>query len=247
MFSFFKKRPKTTIDFSALKTDMHSHLIPGIDDGAPDIETSLQLIKGLYDLGYRKLITTPHVMADLYPNTPTMIEAGLAQVQTALQATNLDIEIEVAAEYLLDEAFDDKLKDGQLLAIAGKYILVEMSFIAPSPKLDQQLFRLQTKGYTPILAHPERYTYMASDLSAYQRLKERGCLLQLNSLSLSGYYGSDVKDIAIKLIKHQLIDFLGTDLHHARHLAALQALQENKKISKLLAAYPFKNPTLMPN
>ncbi len=244
MFSFFKKQTKPSIDFSVLKTDMHSHLIPGIDDGAPDVDTAVSLIKELQDLGFRKLITTPHVMADLYPNTPEIIQKGLFEVRQALEVAGIDIEVDVAAEYLMDEAFGEKIEQENLLTLPGNRVLVEMSFVSPAPNLDNYIFQLQLKGYQPVMAHPERYVYLKSDLKNYTRLKEQGCSLQVNLLSLLGYYGSQVKDTAWKLLKHKMVDYLGTDLHHAQHAAQLKKVLELPKLARLLKEYEFANATL---
>ena len=238
--NIFKKQ-KTLESFAFLHTDIHSHLIPGIDDGAPDLETSIALIKGLRDLGFKKLITTPHIMADLYPNTPEIIKEGLTKVRAALEAEDINIEIDAAAEYLMDEGFANKIKAGNLLTLGDNYVLVEMSFISPPPNLEQLLFQLQTKGYRPIMAHPERYSYYGSDLSNFERLKERGCLLQLNLLSLSGYYGPDVRRVATKILQAGLFDLMGTDLHHERHQNALQALLQDGRAGALLEGYNWRN------
>jgi len=244
MFSFFKKQPKVTTDFSVLKADMHSHLIPGIDDGAPDLETALSLVRELHNLGFQKIITTPHIMADLYPNTPEIITAGLKRLKAAITKENFAVEIDVAAEYLLDEAFGAKMNAGELLTLPSKSVLVEMSFVSPAPDLDNYLFQLQLKGYRPIMAHPERYVYLKGDLKQYERLKDQGCRLQVNILSLIGYYGSQIKDIAWKLLKHKLVDFLGTDLHHQKHANQLKASLTNPKVARLLHEYEFANATL---
>ena len=244
MFSFFKKQPKTTTDFSVLKTDMHSHLIPGIDDGAPDVETAVSLVKELHEMGYQKLITTPHVMADLYPNTPEIIKAGLEKLKKALVVEGVDVEIEVAAEYLMDEAFGDKIEEGTLLTLPGNRVFVEMSFVSPAPELDNYLFQLQLKGYRPVLAHPERYAYLKGNLKTYERLKDQGCTLQLNILSLLGYYGKPIKEVAWKLLKHKLVDFLGTDLHHQQHANKLQEILTLPRFARLLNEYEFANAAL---
>ncbi|WP_185154593.1 tyrosine-protein phosphatase [Flavilitoribacter nigricans] len=244
MLTFLKsilKKRKPLRSFEFLHTDIHSHLIPGIDDGAPDVVTSVALIKGLRNLGFKKLITTPHIMADLYPNTPAIIREGLDKVRTALEAENVDIEIDAAAEYLLDEGFAEKLEAGNLLTLNENLLLVEMSFISPPPNLEQLLFNLQTKGYRPIMAHPERYGYYNGDLSQYKRLKERGCLLQLNLLSLSGYYGPAVRRTAIKMLKAGLFDLVGTDLHHERHLKMLQELLLDSRVGELICGGNWLN------
>lgn len=244
MLKFFQnilKKQKTLESFAFLHTDIHSHLIPGIDDGAPDVGASLLMIKALQQLGFKQLITTPHIMADLYPNTPEIIQTGLEKVRKALKAENIDMPIDAAAEYLMDESFADKIDAGKLLTLGDKYVLVEMSFISPPPNGEQLLFQLQTKGYRPIMAHPERYSYYRGDLAKYERLKERGCLLQLNLLSLSGYYGPDVRRTATRMLKAGLFDLAGTDLHHERHLNGLQALLQDGRAAELLAGYNWRN------
>lgn len=223
---------------------MHSHLIPGIDDGAPDVETAVSLVKELRDMGYQKLITTPHVMADLYPNTPEIIQTGLEKLKKALVVEGVEVEIEAAAEYLMDEAFGEKIEQGNLLTLSGNQVLVEMSFVSPAPNLDNYLFQLQLKGYRPILAHPERYLYLKGNLNKYEKLKEKGCSLQLNLLSLMGYYGNLVKNTAWKLLKNKMVDYLGTDLHHSLHAQQLPKLLETPKFALLLQEYEFANATL---
>lgn len=240
MFNFFKKASLLS-SYSFLHTDMHSHLIPGIDDGAPDVETSVALIKGMQAMGFQRIITTPHVMADLYPNTPEIIKAGLEKVRTALKQANIDIPIDAAAEYLMDEAFGEKINSGELLTLPGNYVLVEMSFVSPPPQLEDYLFRLQTKGYRPILAHPERYMYLKGDLGEYERLRNKGCAFQLNLLSLVGYYGKPIQKVAEKLLKNKFVDYLGTDLHHHKHLAALETALQSSKLARRLEGISFKN------
>ncbi len=243
MFKLFKKTPPLG-DFAFLETDMHSHLLPGIDDGAKNIEDSLSLIAQLQEMGYRHLITTPHIMADLYPNTPEIIRGKLAEVQTAIKAAGLNVTLDAAAEYLMDEGFEPLLEKGDLLTLPGNRVLVEMSFISAPPKLEQYLFRLQTKGYRPLLAHPERYLFFREDFKRYAELKERGCEFQLNLLSLTGYYGKPTRENALALLKAGLIDYLGTDLHHDRHAENLRATLEDRNIAKLLRGKSFKNPQL---
>lgn len=220
---------------------MHSHLIAGIDDGAPDLGISVNLIRNMQELGFHQLITTPHIMTDLYPNTPEVILDGLEQVRQALKQEGINIPIHAAAEYLMDEGFAEKVEEGKLLTLKDKYVLVEMSFVAVTPNLDQLLFQMQTKDYRPIMAHPERYAYFRGDLKRYERLKDQGCLLQMNLLSLLGYYGKDVRQVAVKLLKAGLYDLAGTDLHHERHWGALRTLLSDYQAAKLLEGYEWKN------
>jgi protein-tyrosine phosphatase len=221
MFSIFKRKyPKVAVDFSGIKMDMHSHLLPGIDDGSSDIENSIQLKKGLEDLGYQQFITTPHIMWDMYKNTAATIDNALQNLQRESAQNN----IRAAAEYFMDDYFDELLeKDQPLLTINGKRVLVEFSFVAAPLDLKEQLFKMQIKGYEPVLAHPERYNYFAGNKSLFDDFKSMGCLFQLNLLSLSGYYGKIPQELAGYLISKDYIDFAGTDLHHHRHLDALRA------------------------
>jgi len=220
MISFFKKRSHAAVDFSAIGTDMHSHLLPGIDDGAQDAAQSLELIKGLRELGFSRFVTTPHIMADLYPNTAATIEAAFQKLK---QAGGADIPVQPAAEYMLDENFDKVLGENQpLFCLRDKTVLVEFSFITTAINYKERLFELQIKGYQPVLAHPERYLYFAEARNIYHELRSAGCQFACNLLSFTGYYGKVSLELANFLLKNDCIDYLGTDLHHHRHLESLQ-------------------------
>jgi protein-tyrosine phosphatase len=225
MLSFFRKRKGPLIkDLSALSVDMHSHLIPGIDDGAKDMESSIRLIQGLLSLGYKKIITTPHVNADIFPNTPEIIRAGQAAVLAELQRLQLDIEFHAAAEYLMDDQFTRMLSEGQpFLTLKDNMLLVELSFAVPAINLKDLLFELQLKGYQPVLAHPERYLYFGANKGWYDQLRDAGCLFQLNLLSFRGHYGPESQQLAEWLIKKKYVDLLGSDMHHDRHLELLSS------------------------
>jgi protein-tyrosine phosphatase len=245
VFTFFNRKPRS-INLESLVSDMHSHLIPGIDDGVPDQETSLQLITGLMDLGYKKLITTPHVNGDVFRNTPAIIGEGQATVQRALQQEGMKVEFRAAAEYLMDDKFSETLSiDGSFLTLKGNLILVELSFVVPALNLKDMLFQLQLKGYQPILAHPERYLYFSGNKGWYDQLRDNGCFFQLNLLSFAGYYGREVRDLALYLVKKGYVDFLGTDLHHARHLEILRSSQTiGKAVRQLEDMGLLRNSTL---
>jgi tyrosine-protein phosphatase YwqE len=249
MFNFFKRSGKPVEpDLSFLGIDMHSHLLPGIDDGVQELETTVNFIKDLKSLGYKKLICTPHILSDLYPNSPATILPKLELVRSALKAANVDMQIDAAAEYMIDHMFSDllsKTKKEDLLTIAGDYILVEMSYLSPSPNFDQTIFDLRMLGLQPILAHPERYSYYHSQFEQYERFKDLGCKLQVNLLSLSGGYGPHVKKTAEKLFKNEMVDFLGTDLHHDRHLALLKSLATKKDFYDLVSSAQLLNNTLV--
>lgn len=245
MFNLFKSK-LTLSNYAPLGLDIHSHLLPGIDDGAKTVKDSLALIQRLQGMGFERFITTPHVMADLYPNTPAIIREKLEEVRVAATAAGLEVEIDAAAEYLMDEAFGEKIKEGELLTLPGNRVLVEMSFVSAPPNLDQYIFQLQTKGYRVLLAHPERYLFFRDNFKRYESLKDRGVEFQLNLLSLAGYYGKPTQDNAIRLLKAGMVDYLATDLHHERHAENLEHMLQTKKISRLLAEYApqMKNQTL---
>ena len=229
MFSFFKNFSSKTInDFSFIGTDIHSHLIPSIDDGCNNLESSLICIEHLKGMGFNKIVTTPHIMASVYPNTPVIINEGLKLLATALKERNIQVEIEAAAEYKVDELFTEYLATDNLLTFGDNYVLIELSFVAPPINLEEVIFTMITKGYKPILAHPERYRYWNDKLHKFEYLKTLGCLFQLNLMSLVGQYGLAAKIVAHKLLSNNLIDFLGTDLHRFEDINTLQKVLKSK-------------------
>lgn len=247
MFKLFSKSKTTPSrsDFSLLKTDMHSHLLPGIDDGSPDLATSLRLIKGMVDLGYTKLITTPHIMWDMYKNTPDKIQEKLEMLRAAVKENGINVEIHAAAEYFLDEYVEQLLRKNEpLLPISGKMVLVEFSLAYPSHSLKDILFEMQMQGYLPVVAHPERYIYLEHARDFYDELKDIGCLFQLNLLSLGNHYGKSVHELAQYLMKKEYYDLVGTDLHHARHLESLSNPSLWIPLKKLLDTQRIKNSEL---
>lgn len=163
------------------QVDMHSHLVPGVDDGVQDPGQALVCLKQLAAWGIRKVITTPHVSRDWYPNESATLRAGQVTLQALSDENDLGLQIEVAAEYLLDEFFPGLLAADDLLSFGpARYLLVELGWAAAPRQLDDLLFRIRTRGYTPVLAHPERYAYYYEDQSVLTHLHENGCLFQLN-------------------------------------------------------------------
>ncbi|HXL58276.1 MAG TPA: CpsB/CapC family capsule biosynthesis tyrosine phosphatase [Chitinophagaceae bacterium] len=246
MFSYFKKTKNILPDLSFIGADMHSHLLPDLDDGLKTIEETLLFIDELSQLGYRKLICTPHIICDMYPNNPDTILPKLEMVRTALKQKNIDVCVEAAAEYMVDLEMEKYVLSGQpLLTFGNNLILIEMSYIGASPNIEQVIFQLRLKGLQPVIAHPERYIFYYNELESYQRFIDLGCLLQVNLLSLLGYYGKPVKIIAEKLLKNKMVDLLGTDLHHERHLAALKELALKKGFYKMMEGVGIKNKELL--
>jgi tyrosine-protein phosphatase YwqE len=251
MFKNLFKWGRVEPDLSFIGVDMHSHLLPGLDDGLKELETSVEFIKELHALGYKKLICTPHILSDLYPNSRETIMPKLDLLRKALANAGVKIRIDAAAEYMIDHDFLQVIsssKKADLLTLDGTYILIEMSYLAPSPVLEQTIFDLRMLGLTPILAHPERYSYYHTTFAQYERFRELGCKLQVNLLSLSGGYGQQVKKTAEKLFKNKLVDFLGTDLHHERHLQSLKELATQREFYELIKdAELLNNDLLRPN
>lgn len=244
MFNFFRKNPADSSlpVFLPFQTDIHSHILPGIDDGSPDIETSLQLVKGIYDLGIRKTVATPHVIADMYRNTPETIHAALELLKSACVAADIKIEISAAAEYLLDDYFFKLLQeDSPLLCIHKNIILTEQSFMSSSSNLNEIAFSIMTKGYRPIMAHPERYIFYHNNYENYGHLKDMGFYLQVNLLSLTGYYGKAVAKAAKYILDNDLADFVGTDMHHYRHLELMQKSENLALFGKYLGSKKFND------
>jgi tyrosine-protein phosphatase YwqE len=245
LFSKTKNKEHDKADYSLIGTDMHSHLLPGIDDGSPDLETSIRLIKGMMEVGFKKIITTPHIMWEMYKNTPEIIEDKLGLLRNRLKDEGIDVEVHAAAEYFLDDHVEGLLsRNEKLLTIKDNWVLSEFSLASAPHGLKDILFEMQMQGYQPVIAHPERYTYLESNKTFYEDLKDIGCLFQLNILSVTGYYGKSAQELAHHLIKKGYYDLVGTDLHHARHLEALRAGVAGSIVQKLLASGKIINATI---
>ena len=241
---FFKKKESGNVDLSWLVTDMHSHLLPAIDDGSQDITSSVALIKGLAQFGYKKLITTPHIMWEVYPNTPDIITNGIENVRQAVNEAGIEIELHAAAEYFIDEHFQDLLRNKiPLLTLSGNIVLVEFSMVTAPMDLQQVIFEMEIQNYQPVIAHPERYIYLNRKKEFFDDLKASGCYFQLNLLSLSGHYGSSVQELAEYLLKKNYYDYAGTDLHHEKHLSLLQKLPSSQ-LKRLQDSGNMKNHLL---
>ena len=235
MFSIFKKKVSPASDYFPIVTDIHSHILPGIDDGAPDVETSILLIEGLMNLGITQSVATPHIIGDLYRNDAATINKALALLRNTLAEKQIDFKVTAAAEYMLDSFFLELLyAKTPLLTIKNNLLLTEFSYADKPYNVERLLFNIITEGYQPILAHPERYGYYHNDFNQYNYLNELGFLLQVNLLSFTGYYGKPAARAAAYLIKNNLASFVGTDLHHTRHLSALSDNRNRKLFTEIL-------------
>ncbi len=250
MWGWLRRTPKANIsdapvDFSFLGVDFHSHLIPGIDDGAADMDTALQLLEGLQSLGFSSVITTPHIHGDFYRNSTVNIQSGLKEVQAALPASRAaGLQLGVSAEYYLDNYFLEEVLPHGLMTFGDKQVLVEVSMMGWPQNFDQILFAVQAAGYKPVLAHPERYQFEQTT-GIFEKLKERGVQLQMNLLAPLGYYGPGIREMALQLLNAGLYDYAATDLHHDRHLGTLRQMAGGQPaLMAKLAKYDFKNRAL---
>lgn len=239
--NIFGKSKQQLADYSAFKADMHSHLIPGIDDGSPTLDESVELVKQLQALGFSKLITTPHIMSDFYKNTPEIILSGLEKLRVRLKEEEINVAVEAAAEYYMDAAFASKLHEGNILTFGNKFLLFEISYINYPENFKDIVFQIQTHGYTPVLAHPERYPFWYGSFNEYYNIRNMGMLIQINVNSLSGYYGPQAKSIAEKLVDNNMVDFIGTDTHNRKHIEALKKTLYSSYLAKLTEQHTFNS------
>ena len=231
--NLFKKKVNYTLQDIPIEADMHSHLLPGLDDGVENIEESLQLIRRLSELGYKKLITTPHVMGDFYRNNPEIINASLDTVQQAVKEHDIPVTIEASGEYYMDEWFLEKVENGRVVSFGDHYILVETSFMNRPNQLLNLFFQIMVNGYKPVFAHPERYLYLYEDFEKYEEIYNKGVYFQINLNSLAGYYSPNAKYFAEQLIKYDMVDFIGTDAHRISHVELLTESMKSRCFPKL--------------
>ena len=229
MLDWFHKK-KYLADYLEGLVDIHNHILPGIDDGAQNLEESLAMIRAFGELGINRFIATPHMFPALYPNTPKTINASRQHLMEGLMDEgSTSVSVEAAAEHMIDDSIEDLLASGAYMPIRGNYMLVEMSYLQPSLNFDEAIVQISGKGITPILAHPERYFYLHQKPHLYREYKNKGILFQMNMLSLGEYYGKDVQLMARKLLEQDMIDFMASDAHGLKHLKALRELQVKEK------------------
>lgn len=223
---------------------MHSHLLPGIDDGSQSLEESEALIRGFCNLGYRKLITTPHIMSDVYRNTPSIIREKLQTLNAHLASKQIDVRVEAAAEYYLDEMLMQAIKSEEpLLTFGNNYLLFETNFLSEPLQLKEFIFLATARGYKLILAHPERYQYLNQNFLKVEDLMNRGVLFQLNLTSVTGVYSKAVQQMAYKLIDRGWVHWLGSDCHQIHHIEMMEQAFASKYIRKALTL-PLLNNSL---
>ncbi|MEW2921844.1 CpsB/CapC family capsule biosynthesis tyrosine phosphatase [Muricauda sp. ANG21] len=235
MFSFFEKKVYLA-DYLHGLVDIHNHILPGIDDGAKTVEQSIELLKGFGEFGVTNFICTPHIMHNYYDNTPKTIEQSYEKLKNKLVGENLlNVNIDCAAEHMIDDNFEDLLEKGEVMPLKKEYILIEMSYLQPSLNFEMAVGKIAKNQLFPILAHPERYMYLHPKYGKYEHMKSSGIQFQLNLLSLSpDSYGDATTKMAGKLIDDELINFVGTDIHNIRQLAVLKETRISKKLLKRL-------------
>jgi protein-tyrosine phosphatase len=237
-----KKEPTKSV--TPLQVDIHSHLLPGLDDGVQSYEESEDIILHFQQLGYRKLVTSPHVMSDTYKNTADRILARLDKLRIYLKNQEIDMEIDAAAEYYLDEQVFRMVETNQKVLTFGKNLLLfETNFLNEPINLKEFIFMATTRGYKPVLAHPERYLYLQDNLDKAQDLLDRGVLFQINISSITGFYSKIVQTTAHKLIDRGWVHLLGSDCHHLQHVRLVEEAQQLKYFQKALSL-PLLNNSL---
>lgn len=241
MFSFFTKKD-FLVDHLEGFIDIHNHILPGIDDGAKTVEESISLIKGFGEFGVKDFICTPHIMHNYYENTPKTIKKSYKKLKKVLKEKKYDVKLSYAAEHMIDDNFEHILGKDKILPLNSNHLLIEMSYLQPSINFDVSIQKIQSKQFFPVFAHPERYHYLSNAYPKYEYYKSRGIKFQLNLLSLTDYYGKDVKKTAFKLLDNNLINFVGTDIHSINQLNFLKKFKISRKVTKILN--PIINKTI---
>lgn len=224
-------------------TDLHSHLLPSIDDGFQSMEKCIDAIKQLKEFGFKKLITTPHIMSHRFPNTRKSILLAYQEVIIELKKQNIDIILRVAAEYYYDEHFLELIEKKDLLTFGDNHILFELPYNIKPFGLEQVVYKLLENGYNPVLAHPERYTYYKTK-NNYKRLKDIGLLFQINTISTQGFYGKNVKESVDMIIKLGMVDFIGSDLHSQKYIDTFWESLNHKIYTKIMKSNNIMNDLL---
>lgn len=241
---FKSDRLKEPVDLSLIGTDLHSHLIPGLDDGSQSLEESVELIRRLMNMGYKKIVTTPHVMSDYFKNTSEKINKGLDELRNELAKHSIPVAVDAAAEYMFDSGFIAKFRKGELLTFGNNYVLVELSGHIPPEHFIEIMFEMKMNGYNPVLAHPERYVYWHYNFEHYVTLKDRDILFQINVPTLSGAYSPAIKKICEEIIDNNMADFAGTDIHNHEYFALLEKARFSPHLEKLVSSGKLLNNTL---
>lgn len=241
----FNKIRLSYSDFSQIGIDLHSHILPGMDDGSSSLGESLKMLREMERIGFSKIITTPHVISALYPNTKEQILGQVYHLQDIIRQEGIQLEVEASGEYHMDYEFLGKVQGGEVIPFGKKkYLLIELPFQKPTFSIEEILYQTQLLEYEPVIAHPERYVWLIGKMKLYKGLKDRGMFFQLNLNSLAGLYGFPAKVAANQLIDAGMIEFVGSDAHHTGHLLELPKVLYNKHFVKLLQSNKLLNSIL---
>ncbi len=203
---FTRKTHLLDTDFFDHFSDMHSHILYGVDDGVKELSESLDILDYYEKLGVKRVILTPHINATC--NDWNLINS---HYQSLCNSYSGSIELTLAAEYMIDSGFMNELSRG-LRPIYDDKVLVESSYLSKSTNFEESLYEVISAGYTPVIAHPERYLFM--EYEKYHKLNDCDYMFQLNLPSLAGYYGKRVKERALKLLGDGMYDMIGSDMHN---------------------------------
>ncbi len=230
MFFITKRYKLVESDFFTAFKDYHNHALPAVDDGVKSLDESLQLLSYFEELNISEVVLTPHAMLGMNQSREA-VRAAYDTLQSAYQGP---IKLSLASEYMLDSAFDAHLSGGDLCFLEDRKLLVETSYYSAPRNLNEVLFNIASEGITPVIAHPERYTYMVHH--KYESLKDKGYLLQLNLLSFTNFYGGQVSEKALKLLDNEMYDYVGTDIHNLKVFKSKieQIKLTSKQLDKLM-------------
>ncbi|MEA1914780.1 MAG: CpsB/CapC family capsule biosynthesis tyrosine phosphatase [Campylobacterota bacterium] len=242
LFNLFKSKSAQSTQLMHT-IDVHSHLIPAIDDGSQSLTQSIEIIEYLHNLGFKKLITTPHIMSHRFANTQQNILKGYEVLKAELIKREIDILLEVGAEYYYDEHFLDLIDKNEIMTFSDNYMLFELSYHNKPFGLEQTVHKLLESGYKPILAHPERYTYYNTK-EHYHQLKDMGLMFQINAISTQGFYGKNVQKSVENIIDLGLVDFIGSDIHAMKYADSFATALRHKIYLKIMQNNPIKNDYL---
>lgn len=236
MFNIFQRKSKKDAKLF-YTTDVHSHILPGVDHGSQSVEESLEMLQAQLDMGISHVMCTSHVTAETFENTPESLTAAYEELKNAIAREGLPINIYVSAEYRIDEYWTQEYEAGHLLPLPGNHVLLENSFAQELIGIDNMMFELQVKGYRPILAHPERYRYYNDRRDRYKTLHNASVKFQINILSLAGYFGKGARERALWLIQNNLCDMLGSDMHNMEHAQIIKEYIGSRDWRKLCEKY----------
>ena len=247
LFNFFKRKKKAEPQKLFYSTDIHSHVLPGIDDGAPNTNVSIALLEAMKSWGISSIVATPHIAEENFENTPQSIKNAYDKLNTRMLDLGVEMDVKFSAEYRIDNRFRKMVEEDNLIIMPNNYLLIENSFVQPPIDLKNIIYELQLKDIKPIIAHPERYGYYQRNKESYESLYNSGCEFQINLLSLAGYYGDREKETALWLANKGYVSFVGTDLHHFGHVEVINRFLSSKEypsIAEKLAS-TIKNNELL--